>query len=98
MPVRPGRWQLRRPDRVAYEPGPGLGAGRGDLDGLIWGSAGGPPPPRCSGSAAQAAYRGRRAQEREHWPLDWAWWSLAVIGAAVAGAWWGETLRAKYGL
>jgi hypothetical protein len=47
------------------------------------------PDPRSSraGASAQAAYRCRRAQEREAWPLDWAWWSLAVIGAATAGAW-----------
>ena len=39
-----------------------------------------------AGASAQAAYRRRRAQEREAWQLDWAWWSLAVIGAALIGA------------
>jgi len=44
--------------------------------------------PRSSraGASAQAAYRRRRAQERAAWRLDWAWWSLAVIGVALAGA------------
>src|SRR5512132_806838 len=45
--------------------------------------------PRSSraGASAQAAYQRRRTQEREAWRLGWAWWSLVVIGAAVAGAW-----------
>jgi hypothetical protein len=45
--------------------------------------------PRSSraGASARAAYRRRRAQERDAWPLDWAWWSLGVIGAATVGAW-----------
>ena len=44
--------------------------------------------PRSSraGASAQAAYLRRREQERKSWGLDWAWWSLAVIGAALAGA------------
>ena len=47
-----------------------------------------PPDPRSSraGASAQAAYRRRRVQERESWRLDWVRWSLAVIGAAAAGA------------
>jgi hypothetical protein len=46
------------------------------------------PDPRSSraGASAQAASRRRRDQERQSWRLDWAWWSLAVIGAAAAGA------------
>ena len=46
------------------------------------------PDPRSSraGASAQAASRRRRDQERQSWRLGWAWWSLAVIGAAGAGA------------
>jgi hypothetical protein len=67
-----------------------------DLAEEIWTASSGnlpparpPPDPRSSraGASAQAAYRRRRAQEREAWPLDWAWWSMAVIAAATAGAW-----------
>jgi hypothetical protein len=51
--------------------------------------AGPVPDPRSSraGASAQAAYRRRREQERQGWRLDWAWWSLAVLGAATAGLW-----------
>lgn len=47
-----------------------------------------PADPRASraGASAQAAYLRRRAQERDAWQLDWGWWSLAVIGAALAAA------------
>jgi hypothetical protein len=46
------------------------------------------PDPRSSraGASAEAAYRRRRAEEHQAWRLDWAWWSLAVLGAAAAGA------------
>lgn len=47
-----------------------------------------PSDPRSSraGASAQAAFLRRRAQDREAWRLDWGWWGLAVLGAAIAGA------------
>lgn len=47
-----------------------------------------PADPRSSrpGASAQAAYRRHRDQERAAWPLDWAWWTLAVVAAAAVGA------------
>jgi hypothetical protein len=44
------------------------------------------PRSSLAGASAQAAYLRRRRQDRERWQLDWAWWSLAVLGAAAAGA------------
>jgi hypothetical protein len=45
--------------------------------------------PRSSraGASAQAAYQHRRADDRQRWRLDWAWWGLAVVSAAITGAW-----------
>jgi hypothetical protein len=44
--------------------------------------------PRSSraGASARGAFVRRREQERQDWRLGWAWWTCAVVGAAVAGA------------